>query len=121
MQTPGTLNLDCYAGATWEYVLTWEVDAAVVDLTGYDARMMVRTSYTEPTTVASLTVGSGIALGGTAGTITLSRTAAQTAAFGVAVNHETTHLVYDLELIDAGGVVTRLVQGVFTVYPEVTR
>jgi hypothetical protein len=62
------------------------------------------------------TENAGITLGGAAGTITLSATATVTAALTAPFSG-----VYDLELVSGGGVVTRLLEGVATVSPEVTR
>ncbi len=115
MQAPGALDLDLYQGATWSYVLTWEVDGDPVNLGGYSARLQARTEPDATATALSITTGSGITLGGSAGTITLSRTPAQTAALTPG------RYLYDLELESGGGVVTRLVQGVLTIWPEVTR
>jgi hypothetical protein len=77
--------------------------------------MQVRDSYDSHTAVLSLTSGSGITLGGTAGSIILEATAITTA--GVPSGQ----YVYDLELVTGGGYVTRLLEGNFTVDPEVTR
>lgn len=114
MQAPGYLNLVCYQGATFDYLLTWKTSGTAVDLTGYTARMQVREEYTSSTAVLSLTSGSGITLGGTAGTIVIAASAATTGAL------EAGDYVYDLELVNSD-LVTRLVQGKFTVDPEVTR
>lgn len=115
MQAPGKLDLDLYQGATFSYVLTWEVGGSPVNLTSYTGRLQARTTPDATTPVLSLTTGSGITLGGSAGTITLTRTAAQTAALTPG------RYVYDLELESAGGVVTRLVEGELIVHAEVTR
>lgn len=78
--------------------------------------MQARTSHISGTAVLSLTTENGkITLGGTAGTITLSLTAAETAAI------TQSSLAYDLELVSAGGEVTRLVEGQIVLTPEVTR
>jgi hypothetical protein len=77
--------------------------------------MQVRDSYDSHTAVLNLTSGSGITLGGTAGSIILEATATTTA--GVPSGQ----YVYDLELVTGGGYVTRLLEGNFTVDPEVTR
>jgi tRNA threonylcarbamoyladenosine modification (KEOPS) complex Pcc1 subunit len=77
--------------------------------------MQVRETVESSSTLLSLTTeNSRIALGGTAGTITLTVTAADTAAVVAG------HYVYDLELV-SGSTVYRLVQGCFTVDAEVTR
>ena len=115
MQAPGALDLDLYQGATFSYVLTWEVGGDPVNLTSYTARLQARATPDATSTALSLTTGSGIALGGALGTITLTRSAAQTAALTPG------RYLYDLELESAGGVVTRLVEGELTIHPEVTR
>lgn len=115
MQAPGTLNLTCYQGASFDYTLTWNVGGSAVNLTNYTARMQVRTTYDATAVALSLTSGSGITLGGTAGTIFIEALPTTTAAIPGG------QYVYDLELVTAGGAVTRLVEGTFTVDPEVTR
>jgi hypothetical protein len=78
--------------------------------------MQARTSAISGTVVLDLTTAnSKITLGGTAGTITLTLSAAETAAI------TQSSLAYDLELVSAGGVVTRLVEGQIVLTPEVTR
>ena len=118
MQAPGRLNLACYEGATFDYELTWTAGGSAVDLTGYTARMQVRSSYDSSTPVVSLASGSGITLGGTAGTIELFLSAAETEALDGTPNPQ---FIYDLELQSSSGVVTRLVEGNFFIYPEVTK
>lgn len=111
----GTLDFMIEQGATFNLLLTWEINAVPVNLTGYTARLQARVDIEDTETILSLTTGAGITLGGAAGTISLDQSAAQTA---VLPNGE---YVYDLELIASNGVVTRLVQGQLTVSAEVTR
>jgi hypothetical protein len=118
MQTPGYLDLNCYQGANFDYTLTWQTGGTAVNLTGYSARMQVRDSYDAGTAIVSLTSGTGITLGGTAGTIEVALTAAQTSALDGTPNIQA---LYDLELVSGAGYVTRLVEGRFYIYPEVTR
>lgn len=118
MQSPGVLDLNCYQGASWDYSLTWQTGGSAVNLTGYSARMQVRDSYDGGSAVVSLTSGTGITLGGTAGTIGLELSATATAALDGTPN---TQYVYDLELVSGAGYVTRLVEGRFYVFPEVTK
>ena len=117
MQTPGKLDLVAYQGASWDYTLTWNAGGTPVDLTAYTARMQVRESYDSDAVILNLTSGTGITLGGTAGTIYLEASATTTAAFDGTPNKQ---FIYDLEL-ESAGVVTRLVEGTFTINPEVTR
>lgn len=115
MFEPGTLNLTMYQGASWDYTLTWTTNGTPVDLTNYTARMDVRVSHHANTAVLELASGSGITLGGTAGTILLEASAVETA--GVPSGQ----YVYDLELVSPGSAVTRLVEGTLICDPEVTR
>ena len=117
MQTPGKLDLVAYQGASWDYTLTWLAGGTPVNLTAYTARMQVRETFDSTGTILSLTSGTGITLGGTAGTIYLEASATTTAGFDGTPNKQ---FVYDLEL-ESAGVVTRLVEGTFTINPEVTR
>ena len=112
----GQYDITCDQGATFSRVITWKnSNGTPIDLTNYTARMQVRSNYPSNTVILSLTTeNSGIALGGVLGTITLAATATATAA--IAANE----YVYDLELI-TGSNVTRVVEGSFTVTPEVTR
>ena len=115
MQNPAIYNVTMYQGATFDLSLTWNVNSLPVNLTGYTSRMQVRSSFASDTAILNLTSGSGITLGGTAGTILINATATTTA--GVA----TGQYVYDLELVSGGSAVTRLIQGTFLVDPEVTK
>lgn len=114
MQQPGWLDLDCYQGASFDYTLTWKTNGTAVNLTGYSARMQVRQTADATATVLSISNGSGITLGGTAGTVLLEASATTTAALTAG------QYVYDLELV-SGAYVTRLVEGNFVIYSEVTR
>jgi|TARA_B110000263_G_scaffold230339_1_gene224786 hypothetical protein len=59
------------------------------------------------------TANSGIVLGGSAGTFEIVMTSTQTAALD-------SDGVYDLEIVSAGGTVSRVIQGTFTLDLEVT-
>lgn len=113
---PGSLDFLMPKGSTFSRTLTWKVSGTPVNLTDYTARMQARTSHISGTVVLDMTTAnSKITLGGAAGTITLSLTAGETAAITAQ------SLSYDLELVSAGGVVTRLVEGQIVLTPEVTR
>lgn len=86
-----------------------------VSLAAFTARMQIRATADAATTLASLVSPTDIVLDDTTHTITISISATATAAYTF------TNAVYDLELVSAGGVVTRLLEGSVTVLPEVTR
>jgi hypothetical protein len=114
--SPGILNLTFSQGATWKLALAYNnSDGDPIDLTNYSARMQARPAYTSDDVVLNLANGSGITLGGTAGTINLLVAATATAAIGAA------QYVYDMELVSGSGEVTRLIEGTLVVTPEVTR
>lgn len=102
-------------GATFSLSLTYkDSTGAAINLTGFTARSKFKTSFSG-TAVASLTSASGITLGGAAGTIVIVISASDTAAITAPSSG-----VYDLEIVSSGGVVTRLLEGKYTVTPEVT-
>lgn len=112
----GIYNITAEQGATLTRTVTWKDNAGVpINLTGYTARMQVRSDYDASTAVLTLTTeNGGITLGGSAGTIVITASATDTAALSAST------YVYDLELV-LGSTVTRLIQGSFVVNAEVTR
>lgn len=89
-----------------------------VDMTGYTARMQVRSSAASDVVLLSLTTGNGrIFIDNVAKTIALSISADDTAALTF------TRGVYDFEMVSPGGtpVVTQLLRGGMTVVEEVTK
>lgn len=114
MIKPGKYNITAYQGATYDLNLTWTIGGTAVNLTNYSAAMQVRTAANSTATVFSLTNGTGITLGGTAGTIAIN---ISSESMGAASPGQ---YVYDLEL-DSGATVTRLIQGTFQIQAEVTR
>lgn len=115
--TPGSWSPTIYAGATWTYLIQL---SPVVDVTGWDARLKARDSYTGDVAISMGTADGTIVLGGTAGNVTLTLSATATAALGSAAANATMQYVYDLELVD-GTDVTRLLEGIITLKPEATR
>jgi len=112
----GTLNFTIEQGATFNLLLTWEIDSVPVNITNWTARLAARVDVEDSEVILSLTTSNGgITLGGAAGTISLNQTATQTALLPAGT------YVYDLELVSAVGAVTRLVQGELNISPEVTR
>ena len=112
----GTLDFTIEQGATFNLLLTWEINNVAVNLTGYTARLQARVDVEDTETILSLTTSNGgITLGGAAGTISLDQTATQTTQLAPGT------YVYDLELIASNATVTRLVQGELLISAEVTR
>lgn len=79
-----------------------------IDVTGYTARGQIRKHYTSSNAISFTT---GLANG----TLVISLTANQTA------NIVAGRYVYDVELVDLNGVVVRILEGIVTITPEVTK
>jgi hypothetical protein len=115
MINPGTYNITAYQGADFDRTFTITQSGTALNLTGYSSAMQVREAADSTAYLLNLTSGSGITLGGTAGTITVAITSAQSSAIPAG------SYAYDLEIISGSGAVTRLLQGGFTVSGNVTR
>ena len=109
----GTYNFTLEQGSTFSRQITVQEDGTALNLTGYTARMQMRSTH-DSSTIA-LTYTSTIASPASNGIVNLSATATQSAAIEEGI------YVYDLEIESSGGVVTRLMEGKVTVTPEVTR
>ena len=109
MATKANIIID--QGTTFSTIINLTDDNGdPIDLTGYTGDSEMRKHYT-----SSNSQSFSISLGGTSGTVTLSLTAAQTA------NLTPGRYVYDVEVTSASNVVSRIVEGIVTVTPEVTR
>lgn len=121
----GTYSFTIEQGTTVAKVLTWkDGSGTAINLTGYTARLQVRPTQISATINWDATTENGaIALGGAAGTITLIASATVTAGWTwtIPTGQTKPQGVYDLELIDGSGNVTRVIQGTITLDPEVTR
>lgn len=104
-------NITVDQGADFETVINVTDDNGdVIDLTGYSANAQMRKHYTSSNaTNFTTTISSG------SGTVTLALNANTSAALAAG------RYVYDCELRSSGNVVTRLVEGIVTVTPQVTR
>lgn len=111
----GQYDLTVEQGSTFNLTLVYKDQRGyVIDLSGYSARMQLRTTVGASTTALDLTTANGrIAIEGTAGKIILSIAAADTAGLSGTG-------VYDLELVN-GLIVQRILEGSYTISPEVTR
>jgi hypothetical protein len=85
-------------------------DGEVVNLTGYTGAAQMRKHYTSTTAI-----NFSVAVNASGGTVTISMTAAASA------NVTPGRYVYDCELTSSSNTVSRLVEGIVTVTPQVTR
>jgi len=123
----GVYNLTCEQGATFSRLIEIEQPDLVNDpsgetyieynLTGYTARMQVRRTVDNANYLVSLTSSNGglvVIPGIYENQIQILMSASVTASI-------TQSGVYDLEIVDPEGYVSRVLQGSFTLIPEVTR
>lgn len=115
----GLYDIVCEQGATFTRPITWkDATGDPVNLTGFSARMQVRPSTGSATVVLDLTSSNGGIVFGTprsSGYFEITVSATNTAALTPGT------YVYDLELVAGSNIVTRLLEGKFTIKPEVTR
>lgn len=105
------INLIIDQGATFETTLNLTDDSdEAVDLTGYTGAGQIRKHYT-----SSNATSFAVTLGGANGTLTIGLSANSTA------NLAAGRYVYDIEVTDNSGIVSRLFEGIVTVTPQVTR
>lgn len=127
-------------GTDWSRLLEFRqtsATGAVTVLTGYTARMQIRTAAGGTMLEELTTENGGISISGAAGQITLTLTDTETAAISVTGLEERTVTeyintagkpvsatgpvaVYDLEIISAGGLVDRPIYGFVCLTEEVT-
>jgi hypothetical protein len=123
----GTYNLTCEQGATFSRLIEIEQPDLVNDptggtyieynLSGYTARMQVRRTVDADNYLVYLTSQNGgltVIPGIYENQIEMFMSASVTASIDKSG-------VYDLEIVDAAGFVSRVLKGTFTLIPEVTR
>lgn len=110
----GKYNITADQGSTFKLDFTVTTDGAGWNLSTYSARMQVRTSVGASDTLLSLVSPTNITLGSSGA---VSITVSATTMAGIVAGR----FVYDFEVESAGGEVTRILEGKFTVKAEVTR
>jgi hypothetical protein len=109
MATKSNLTIDQGSTFTASIDLT-TANGSVMDLTDYTGRGQMRKSATSSTAKDfTITINGGL------GIVTLSMTAAYTA------NINSGRWLYDVEVVSNTNVVTRVLEGIVTVTPEITR
>lgn len=110
-------NFQIEQGADWPQEIAYiDENDDPVDLTGAVLHMQIRQSLSANTTLANLTIGSGITVtNATLGQFKLSLTNAQTSNLPIG------SAVYDLEILYPDNTKERLLQGGITIDGEVTR
>lgn len=106
-------NLSIDQGATFTSDITVkDINGSVFDLTGYTAVAKMAKGYSSTRTRTTITTT--FAEDRTSGILTISLTNTQTAAL------DPERYVYDVEITSSTGKVTRVIEGIITVRPEVS-
>lgn len=109
MATKSNLVID--QGSTYSVTLDLtDENGDVIDLSGYVANSQIRKWYTSSTPAATFTTS----INASSGELVLTLTANQTS------NLVAGRYVYDVEL-DNNGIISRIVEGIVTVTPQVTK
>mgnify|MGYP003337507903 CR=1 FL=1 len=119
-------NIELMPGDTFSLNLTVKNSSGSLrNLSGHTAAMQIRPSYSSNTVTESLSTANGeISINTSSSTVSLTLSAARTAAINVDMNAgmpPRTRYVYDLELTDSANTVSKLMYGEVIVYGEVTR
>ena len=110
----GIYNFTIEQGTTFYKVMTLSASSAPVNLTGYEARMQIRPEVESQQILAELSTDNGLITLSAAGEITWTIPAATTTDI-------TVDGFYDMELIEPGGAIKRLLKGRVRLDREVTR
>ncbi len=108
----GTYNFILEQGATFNRILTLKENNSAMNLTNYTVASKMRSTHDSGTVAGTFTCTIRDATGGE---ITMQMTNSTTAAI------EEGMYVYDIEITNSAGTVTRILEGEITVNPEVTR
>lgn len=119
-------DMEMWQGATFQMTLNVkDASGNASNLSGHSASMQIRSAYNSSTAAESLSTDTGeITITANTGTVYVELPAARTSA--ISFDRSTGKpprgsFVYDFELEDANGVVTKLMYGDITIYAEVTR
>lgn len=101
-------------GATFNNIinLSDDITNSVINITGYSVSSQMRRSYYSTNATATFTCTITDAANGE---IKLSLTAGQTA------NIKSGRYLFDVNIVDTGGITNRVLEGIITVTPSVTR
>lgn len=124
----GVYNITCEQGSSFLRILELEQPDLITDptgqtygdfdLTNHTARMQVRRTVESASAIVTLTTENlGLEINPTGDTTNLIR---MTMSDSVTASI-TSSGVYDLEIVDGEGFVSKVIKGAFTLVPEVTR
>lgn len=120
------VNLQLDQGSTFAFSAVWaDADGVPRDLTGFSARMQLRTDYANATPAVSMSTANGeITITPASGKIDVMLGADRTALIPIANSASVPpkqKYVYDLEMVSSSNVVTKILYGTCEVWGEVTK
>lgn len=110
MATKANLIIDAGTDFSTTITIVNNETEDVVDLTGYEARAQMRKHYSS---VSYVEFGASIDPEG--GDVTLTLSSEETTAL------KPGRYVYDVEVVNQSGIVSRILEGIVTITPNVTR
>ncbi len=104
-------------GSTWKLIVVWkDSTGAIVDITGYLAKIQFRKTAQEELVLYEMSTTNGrIVLDGPNGKLTCTATKEETSGF------KFTEALFDVFLTSPGGESTRLFKGSIIIDPSITR
>lgn len=111
----GKYNIKARQGSTFNFNFTISTNGTAWDLTGCSAAMQVRSSASSSKKILNFSNTSGITLGGSDGTVSVTASASTLAAIPAG------NYVYDFELTYPDDTVVALLEGKFIINAEVTK
>lgn len=107
------VELFCDQGTDFSYQLDLSNDDGTpLDVTGYTFKSSVRKSYYSSGVTANLTV---TILSAANGNVQLSMNSSTTA------NIKAGRYLYDVKMVDSANVTSRVIEGIITIYPQITK
>jgi len=124
--TDNRYNIEMFQGSTYELqLIVKNANNTLKNLYSYSAAMQIRSSYSSNTITESLSTSNGeIVINTTSSSVNLILDSTRTANITVDLNNGVpprTKYVYDLELTDGDGKVSKIIYGDVVVYGQVTR
>lgn len=109
---PGTYSIEVEQDAALERIFKVKLASGDVDLTGYDAVAAIKLRPTDTEALLELSVGAGLTINGSGGSITMRITRQQTKALPAK------KLTWSLRIVEPDGDPYPLLEGSFTVKPQ---
>jgi hypothetical protein len=109
---PAQYNIQLWRNDSWSQTFALLANTVPIDLTGSTIEIQIRTTPTSPTALVTLTLGSGLTIGGTSHNQVIINS-----IIGIAAGS----YVYDLTVVFPSTMVKTYVWGTFIVFEDITK